>query len=121
MNGSETVAPTRVLIGLDALGDPGAASIVLGRGSARRDVLIVRSGGKIRAFENSCPHQGTPLETLAGAFFDSDRCLLVCSTHGARFRPGDGLCVAGPCAGQALKPVAIELSGGKVLLAGEPS
>jgi hypothetical protein len=47
----------------------------------------------------------TPLETFPDRFLNEDGTLLVCSTHGARFRVEDGLCVTGPCAGKALKRV----------------
>ena len=30
--------------------------------------------------------------------------LILCGTHGALFRPDDGLCVGGPCAGKSLTP-----------------
>ena len=33
---------------------------------------------------------------------------LVCGIHGATFRPTDGHCTAGPCAGAALEPLIVE-------------
>lgn len=107
------------LIALDALKQAGAASVVLGEGTDRRDLLLLHQGGTVRAYENACPHQGTPLEGPTGRFFDENENLLVCSTHGARFRPGDGHCVSGPCAGRGLIPVAVSVSNGKVRLCGE--
>ena len=107
------------LIALEALKEAGAASIVLGEGTDRRDLLLLHQGGAVRAYENACPHQGTPLEGPAGRFFDKAEKLLVCSTHGARFRPGDGFCVSGPCAGRGLTPVAVTVRDGEVRLGGE--
>jgi nitrite reductase/ring-hydroxylating ferredoxin subunit len=42
---------------------------------------------------------------------------LVCATHGALFRPADGACVAGPCAGDRLAPVDVEVREGDVYVA----
>lgn len=107
------------LISLDTLRRAGAASIVLGEGTERRDLLLLHHGGAVRAYENTCPHQGTPLEGPAGRFFDKEGKLLVCSTHGARFRPKDGHCVSGPCAGRGLTPVAVTVGNGEVRLCGK--
>lgn len=112
------VAPGTVLVAVDELGDPGAVSVVFGEGIMRADVAVVRSGGGIRAFVNSCPHAGTPLETFDGRFFDeADPTILVCSTHGARFRADDGYCVSGPCQGLSLRAVAVRIEDGKVIVA----
>ncbi len=39
------------------------------------------------------------LDWLEGAFFDADRQLLMCSTHGALYDPATGYCVGGACVG----------------------
>ena len=39
------------------------------------------------------------------------------SSHGALFEKRTGYCVAGPCAGRALTPVALEIRDGYVVLA----
>jgi nitrite reductase/ring-hydroxylating ferredoxin subunit len=39
---------------------------------------------------------------------------LVCVTHGARYRSEDGHCVSGPCLGQSLKKLPIEVGEGIV-------
>jgi len=41
---------------------------------------------------------------------------IVCATHGATFRPEDGYCIAGPCAGDRLEPVAVRVERGIVLV-----
>jgi nitrite reductase/ring-hydroxylating ferredoxin subunit len=106
-----------VLCAAAEIGDGQARGFVVGAGAERRDVVVVNSGGVLRGFVNRCPHRGTPLETFPDRFTDSAG-LLVCSTHGARFRPDDGLCVSGPCAGQSLQPVVLELRDGILVLAG---
>lgn len=97
--------PSDGLVHLDDLNDPGAVSIVCGDGKERVDILIVRAGNSITAFENACPHQGTPLETFDGRFFTQDQRHLLCSTHGAEFRLADGFCVKGPCKDRSLRAI----------------
>ena len=48
-----------------------------------------------------------------------DGALLLCSSHGALFEKSTGLCVAGPCAGRTLVPLALQIRGDLVLLAPE--
>jgi nitrite reductase/ring-hydroxylating ferredoxin subunit len=79
-----------------------ARGFIIGEGRERRDVVLVRRLGVLRAYLNSCPHQGTPLETFPDKFLSNDGKLFVCSTHGARFRVDDGVCISGPCLGKAL-------------------
>jgi nitrite reductase/ring-hydroxylating ferredoxin subunit len=67
------------------------------------EAVAVRRHGALHAYVNRCPHQGTPLETFPDKFLNSDGSLLICSTHGARFRVEDGLCVSGPCKGERLQ------------------
>ncbi|KAG8463448.1 hypothetical protein KFE25_004959 [Diacronema lutheri] len=61
------------------------------------------------AFVNRCPHAGTPLNYFPDAFHDRSGEYLMCATHGALFRQSDGLCVHGPCAGDSLTPLHVEL------------
>lgn len=79
-----------------------------------------RRDGSLRVFANVCRHQMIPLDARApdpadGVMTDDKRYLL-CHAHGAIYRPRDGLCVSGPCAGasllriEATQPSAAELS-----------
>jgi nitrite reductase/ring-hydroxylating ferredoxin subunit len=106
-----------ILCRLDAIGDPGGKGVAAraADGSAL-DLVVVRRGATLRAFVNSCPHLGTPLETLPDRFFTRDGRELLCTTHGARFDPDSGRCVAGPCLGQSLRRVAIRVEGADVVL-----
>jgi nitrite reductase/ring-hydroxylating ferredoxin subunit len=36
---------------------------------------------------------------------------LICATHGAVYRPDDGVCVAGPCVGASLTLLPVTLDG----------
>ena len=111
----------RLLLEAD-LGDPDAQSVVLGDGAERLDIVVSRVAGLLAAYVNECPHAFTPLETFDGRFLDrEDASVLVCSTHGARFRQGDGACIAGPCAGKRLIPVPVTVADGIILIAADRS
>ena len=81
--------------------------------------FAIRSGGEVHAYVNECPHVGTELDWQPGEFFDVAGLYLVCSTHGALFEPGTGFCIAGPCRGASLRPIAIRERDGHVFLAAE--
>jgi nitrite reductase/ring-hydroxylating ferredoxin subunit len=82
-----------------------------GRGFRRGALafFVVRKDGALYAYANSCPHIGTPLDWVPDRFFERRGEKLLCATHGALFRPQDGECVAGPCFGRRLAPVAIQI------------
>ena len=69
---------------------------------------------------NTCPHQGTWLNIGSGEFFTKDRTLLKCGRHGSNFEIETGLCVAGPCKGAELEPIALAVIDGDVCLCGIP-
>jgi nitrite reductase/ring-hydroxylating ferredoxin subunit len=98
---------------LDELADPG------GRGFAveGQEIFVVRRGRLVAAYVNSCPHTGGPLDWVEDQFLDFGRQHILCATHGALFRIADGHCLAGPCKGKALTPVAITVAAGEVRLA----
>ncbi|NBP07650.1 MAG: hypothetical protein EBU76_04090, partial [Gammaproteobacteria bacterium] len=79
-------------------------------------VVAVPTGG-VRAYENTCPHAGHPLELLPHRFLTADRKFIQCSSHGALFDPVSGSCVAGPCPGRKLRPLAVALQGDDIVLA----
>jgi nitrite reductase/ring-hydroxylating ferredoxin subunit len=104
-----------VLCRSSEIGDGQARGFVVGEGALRRDVIVVRRGGVLRAYTNSCPHQGTPLETFPDKFLNEDGSLFVCSTHGARFRVEDGHCVSGPCLGKHLSALPLSVDADNVI------
>ncbi|MCP4326879.1 MAG: Rieske (2Fe-2S) protein [Alphaproteobacteria bacterium] len=105
---------------IDDIPDPGGRGFTFGAGTERWEVFVIRRGGEVHAYENTCPHTGTPLETLPDRFLTADQSLILCSTHGARFRIDDGYCVAGPCEGRRLTPVAVDLAATGQLSLDEP-
>lgn len=83
-----------------------------------RKLFAVRRGGDVYLYENRCPHKGIPLEWMPDTFLDPDKQFIQCSTHGALFTIDAGLCIAGPCNGAHLQPVAFELSDDQIILQG---
>ncbi len=82
-------------------------------------VILHRDGDEVRAWLNVCPHAGRRLDWAPGQFLKSREGLLVCAVHGASFELIGGECVAGPCRGQSLQPVAVRVLEGEVLPPGE--
>lgn len=66
-------------------------------------LIAVRRQGALRVFRNRCPHRGIELDWVPGAFLAIDGHHLQCATHGALFDPLSGVCISGPCAGEALE------------------
>ena len=80
-------------------------------------LVLLRSGDAVRAWLNICPHAGRRLDWAPGRFLMSRDGLLVCAAHGASFELEGGVCVAGPCRGDALRAVAVCVEGDVVRLA----
>jgi nitrite reductase/ring-hydroxylating ferredoxin subunit len=70
----------------------------------------------VYACRNHCPHTGINLEWQPDRFFDPGGGFLQCATHGALFRPEDGFCVRGPCAGDRLEAVPVRVEHGQILV-----
>jgi len=94
----------------------GARGFTLGSGDWPLRGFVVRVGDTVRGYLNRCPHAGHPLDLLPQRFLTADGTLILCSSHGALFEKASGLCVAGPCAGRALTPIALQVRCGFVLL-----
>lgn len=107
-----------VLCGLDELGDPGSLGMTLQHGDALLDVFVVRHGNAVRAYLNRCPHTGSPLDWIAHEFLSPDRQYIQCATHAALFRPVDGVCIAGPCSGERLAAIPVQLQDGLIVVPG---
>jgi nitrite reductase/ring-hydroxylating ferredoxin subunit len=86
-------------------------------------LFIVRLQGALHAWRNACPHMaGAPMAWKRHAYLSPDGKQIMCHAHGARFEPDTGLCVHGPCRGQYLQGVNLEIDvQGKVRLANASS
>jgi nitrite reductase/ring-hydroxylating ferredoxin subunit len=80
------------------------------------DILVVRQGRQVHCFLNSCPHTDSPLDWVENQFMSLDKSHILCATHGAEFRIGDGFCVLGPCRGKSLTAVGVSVRDGDVVL-----
>ena len=92
---------------------------VFGRGMEREAVFVIRWQDAIHGYRNSCPHVGTPLDWPENRFFDSEGEYLMCGTHGAVFRPEDGVCIDGPCQGRGLTRIALRVENGDIIWVGD--
>jgi nitrite reductase/ring-hydroxylating ferredoxin subunit len=76
---------------------------------ADQEVFVVCKGDNYYGYINSCPHTGAPLEWMPHQFLSLDGESIQCSLHGARFTIEKGLCIQGPCPGQTLESVQLEV------------
>ena len=83
----------------------------------RDTIIALRWQGQLRVYRNSCPHWQVPMQYRKDRFMSGDGRHIVCFAHGALFQPDDGLCVLGPCVGQALQRLDVRLSENEVWLA----
>jgi len=80
-------------------------------------ILLKLADGQVRAYKNECRHLPMRLDDREPRdFWDPNKTHLVCNSHGARYRPADGLCVSGPCEGSHLRPLPIVVEDGVVYL-----
>jgi nitrite reductase/ring-hydroxylating ferredoxin subunit len=91
------------------LQDPGSRGFRLPLPDGELDLVLVKHEGQLFAYHNRCPHTGVNLEWRADQFLDLTERYIQCATHGALFRPRDGLCLRGPCVGQSLQPLRLEV------------
>jgi nitrite reductase/ring-hydroxylating ferredoxin subunit len=78
-------------------------------------VIVTRKGDAVSAFRNKCPHAGYPLQHSSGRVIVQEGCFIVCSAHGASYALETGACAGGPCNGEGLQRIDIEVRAGKVM------
>ena len=100
---------------LDEMEDPGSKGFENIDGE--KPFFLVRRGGEVFGYRNSCPHYGASLDWKPDAFLSYDRDMILCSMHSALFNIDDGRCVDGPCPGQKLEPVALDIREDGIFLA----
>ena len=101
---------------LQDLPNPGTLPFSVGEGDWPLRGLLVRRDGLVVAYENRCPHAGHRLDFPPGRFTTPDGAWLRCASHGALFRMEDGECIAGPCTGEVLRRIPVEVRDGVVVL-----
>jgi nitrite reductase/ring-hydroxylating ferredoxin subunit len=103
----------RALCHVEEIADGGAKGFPPAPGGFT-GLLAVRQGDAVFVYVNSCPHIGTPLDWTPDRFLSADGRRIVCATHGAEFQIADGVCIRGPCRGDRLEPVAVEIEDGTI-------
>ena len=105
-----------LLCRMDELADPGSKGSQANAGEVVHQVVVVRRNNRVYGYINRCPHTGGPLDWMPDQFLSLDKRHIQCATHAARFRLDDGVCVAGPCAGDHLTAVPLQVEAGNVYL-----
>ena len=119
MNPDTELDLERVICRLADLEEHGSRGFTLGGGDWPLRGFVVRCGSEVRGYVNRCPHAGHPLDLRPHRFLTPDRALILCSSHGALFEKDAGRCLAGPCAGERLRPIPLQLMGDFVLIAAD--
>jgi nitrite reductase/ring-hydroxylating ferredoxin subunit len=73
--------------------------------------FAIRYEGMAHAYLNRCTHVAMEMDWQPGQFFDDTGQWLLCSTHGAAYRPDTGECGGGPCRGGLVKIELMERDG----------
>jgi nitrite reductase/ring-hydroxylating ferredoxin subunit len=82
----------------------------------RLDAFLINDGGRFHAYVNRCRHMPTPLDFVADQFLTDDGRFLRCYTHGAVYEFATGLCIDGPCKGESLYRLPVQVDKGEVLV-----
>ncbi|MFN7140010.1 MAG: Rieske (2Fe-2S) protein [Limisphaerales bacterium] len=98
------------------LADGQTVKFTFKRGNRPAEGFLARFAGQLVAYENVCRHIAISLDYGDDRFFSRDGKHFICQSHGALYEPLTGLCVAGPCAGESLKPLKIAVKEGSVWL-----
>jgi nitrite reductase/ring-hydroxylating ferredoxin subunit len=110
-------APGTRLCALSDIPDPGARGFDFRDGDQRFAGFVVRRGGQVFGYVDSCPHAGWPLAPIGDRYLTREKDLILCGGHGALFRIEDGWCLAGPCAGGRLTPWPVRVEGDDIVVA----
>jgi nitrite reductase/ring-hydroxylating ferredoxin subunit len=113
----QEIDTTRVLCSLAELEETCSRGFAVGEGDWPLRGFIVKTPQGVAAFVNYCPHAGHPLNFRPHRFLTPDGGLILCGSHGALFARDTGLCILGPCAGQSLTRIPVDVVNGFVMLA----
>lgn len=80
------------------------------------EAFLIRFAGQYHAYRNCCAHMALTLDLDDNDFFTIDSRALICKTHGAVYNPDTGLCFSGPCYGESLERLPVEVREGAVFL-----
>jgi len=81
-------------------------------GNGYDTMFIVRRGNRLHAWRDECPHlNGAPMAWRKDQYLNARGDRIMCGSHGAQFDIVTGVCIVGPCIGQALKPLHLAVHG----------
>lgn len=80
------------------------------------EIFLVRTRVDLYGYLNRCPHTGINLDWFPNQFLDVTDSFIQCATHGALFRIEDGFCLRGPCAGEYLQKLSLQIEQDDVVL-----
>ena len=109
--------PGHVLCPLSDIAEGAAGVFEFREGQRRMEIFVLRHHGGVVGYLNDCPHRHLPFDGMPGRFLTRDGALIQCVNHGAKFNIADGVCIEGPCLGSRLRPVAVAVEDGAVVLA----
>lgn len=89
--------------------DPGALGLEIDHAGKTIELFIVHKDGHYSAYLNHCPHTGVNLNWVEHQFLDLDRQHIQCATHDALFEIPSGVCIYGPCVGQSLTALPLQI------------
>ncbi|WP_367137765.1 Rieske (2Fe-2S) protein [Saccharothrix sp. HUAS TT1] len=88
---------------------PDGGGLIAGNPATSKPLVLVRTGDAIKAYDASCPHQGT-------AVSPPENGVITCPNHGSTFDAADGAVTKGP-ATKGLAEVPVKVEAGQVVLA----
>ena len=76
------------LCALDEMQDPGGREFSWRERGCSVAFFLVRQGNEVFGYVNQCPHAGHQLNWMPDRFLTREGDLILCNSHGARFRSG---------------------------------
>ncbi len=110
------MSKAHILCHIDDISDPGAKGFEVKQGRQTLGLFVVKKDGQVYAYKNECPHARVNLEWQEDDFLDMDNSLIQCSVHGALFVIESGDCAGGPCNGQGLQKLELQINDDKMLV-----
>ena len=97
--------------------DPGSRAFSINDKTSELAGFVVRKGQDLFGYQNQCPHTGVTLNWTEDVFLDADDSQIQCAMHGALFTIEEGRCTWGPCLGESLEKLELQIdSRGKIFI-----
>jgi nitrite reductase/ring-hydroxylating ferredoxin subunit len=101
---------------IDEIEEQGCREFSSGGGDWPFRGFVVRQNDTLFAYQNVCRHVGHPLNLQANRFLTRDGKAIGCASHGGLYESQTGVCVAGPCKGQALHKLPCSICDGVIFV-----